>query len=475
MRSALRLIPILVFVALCSSAALAKESVCVLYFDNHTGDTSWDPLKKGLADMVVSDLSGVDGLTVVERSRLEDVLGEQKLQRTGHFDPATAVKVGKLLGARYAVTGSISAVAPKIRIDVRLIEVQTGKVVVADKVVGAPDRFFELQASLLTVFTKSLGKALPAKASVARVDKLDTALAFGRGLDFADNGDPEAAEKALKDVVKAAPKFALGQTRYLDIMRRLQEAKAKRQTALQSGEKTLLDRCDAELKKGPPQKLKGDALRRYLGYRVLRGNLLLRSLATLAGTASRMRAATLPPAKRAEGKALMLAYVDNTVALARELAAVGRAKVPPFPMIDEADKKAAEAFELGNNPEMHAFMSFQTIARSAASFIVLGRPDLFSSVNVTVEPPLATLDPTMADKATALLDEALIDIAKNERKDLVEREMTRALALYGDLLVALGRPVEALARWQQILDDYPKSPEFADIEKKIRDTLEKAR
>ena len=449
--------------------------MCVLYFDNHTGDTSWDPLKKGLADMVVSDLSGVDGLTVVERSRLEDVLGEQKLQRTGHFDPATAVKVGKLLGARYAVTGSISAVAPKIRIDVRLIEVQTGKVVVADKVVGAPDRFFELQASLLTVFTKSLGKALPKQASVARVDKLDTALAFGRGLDLADNGDPEAAEKALKDVVKSAPKFALGQTRYLDIMRRLQEAKAKRQTALSSSEKTLLDKCEAELKKGPAKKLNGDALRRYFGYRILRGNLLLRSLAKVAGNASRMRAGVLPTSRTAEGKALMRAYVDNTVALADELAAVGRARIPPFPKIDDEDKKAAEAFELGNNPEMHSFMSYQTIARSAASFIVLGRPDLFSSVNLTVTPPLATLEPAMADTATGLLDKALIDIAKHERKDLVEREMTRTLDLYGDLLVALGRPVEALARWQQILDDYPKSPEFADIEKKIRDTLEKAR
>lgn len=468
----------LVLVALTSlvgGQVFAAETVCVLYFDNNTGDKSWDPLKKGLADMVVSDLAGLEGLTVVERSRLEDVLGELKLQRSSQFDPATAQKLGKLVGARFAVTGSISAVAPKIRIDVRLIEVESGKVIVADKVVGDPNRFFDLQANLLSVFAKSLGKALPARASVARLDKLDTALLYGRGLDLSDQDDTEAASKALKEVVKAAPKFALGQSRYLDIMRRLQEAKAKRATELQSGEKALLAKCDAELKKGPVNRLKGDKLGRYLGYRVLRGNVLHGMVTQLAGRKEFGREASLAPAKHAAGKALMLAYVDNQETLARELATLGRNGIPAFPRIDDADKDAGEELGLGMNPELHAFMNFQVIARSTARYLVLGGPGLFASHNLDVSPSLAEMDPTQSERALALLDKALDDITQHEGKSLKEREMTRTLDLYGDLLLVLGRPAEAIARWQQVLDDYPKSTEFADIEKKIRAVLEKPR
>lgn len=48
----------------------SRRPLAVLYFDNHTGDARWAPLQKGLADMMVTDLAGTPGLTVVERARL---------------------------------------------------------------------------------------------------------------------------------------------------------------------------------------------------------------------------------------------------------------------------------------------------------------------------------------------------------------------------------------------------------------------
>ncbi|MCA9517540.1 MAG: hypothetical protein KC635_21515 [Myxococcales bacterium] len=454
--------------------AADAASVCVLYFDNNTGDPEWEPLKKGLADMVVSDLAGVDGLVVVERSRLEDVLGELDLQHTKAFDQATAQKVGKLVGARYAVTGAIAAVAPKIRLDVRLIDVQTAQVVVAEKIVGERDRFFELQEQLLGVFAKALGRSLPGKASVARVEKVETALEFGRGLELADRGEVEKAEKALKEVVKEAPRFKLGQTRYLDVMRALQAAKEKRAGAMESGAEALLAKCDAELAGKDPAKLSGRKLERYLAYRVLRGNLFAGALAKLAGADNPIIAKKIPAGREGDAKKLMAAHVENQAKLAAELARIGRKKIPSFPSVDDDDRKAGQELGLGPNPERFPFMSAQTVARSLARFIVLGAPDMMASVNAKVVPALATLDPSYGDRATALLDGALADIAQNERAELKERETTRTLDLYGDVLLALGRPVEAIARWQQILDDYPRSSQFAATEKKIRAALEHA-
>lgn len=51
---------------------------------------------------------------MVERVRLEALLAELKLSSGDFIDPLTAAKNGKGLGARYLVTGSISAVRPSI-------------------------------------------------------------------------------------------------------------------------------------------------------------------------------------------------------------------------------------------------------------------------------------------------------------------------------------------------------------------------
>src|SRR5687768_15944449 len=86
-----------------SAADAPRPVVSVLYFENSTGDASLDVLRKGLADMIITDLVAWDGVTVVERARLEAVLSELKLQQSKVIDRTTAVKVGKVIGAQYAI------------------------------------------------------------------------------------------------------------------------------------------------------------------------------------------------------------------------------------------------------------------------------------------------------------------------------------------------------------------------------------
>ena len=86
--------------------AAAPASVMVLYFDNDTGHAEYDSLAKGLADMMITDLSSVPSLRVVEREKLEALLAELKLQRKKYFDPKTAQHIGRGTGASYAITGS---------------------------------------------------------------------------------------------------------------------------------------------------------------------------------------------------------------------------------------------------------------------------------------------------------------------------------------------------------------------------------
>ena len=87
---------------------------------------------------------------VVERERLDAVCDELSLGMSGIVDPATAVQAGKLLGAQYILCGSLNGLSTRrnsgeiigignknaqvyAHISMRVIEVETGRVVLASR------------------------------------------------------------------------------------------------------------------------------------------------------------------------------------------------------------------------------------------------------------------------------------------------------------------------------------------------------
>ena len=69
--------------------------------------SSWD-IGKGLADILTTVMLERSRYRLVERSLLEKVTGEQDLGAGGRVDPATASKIGKLIGADYLVMGKVT-------------------------------------------------------------------------------------------------------------------------------------------------------------------------------------------------------------------------------------------------------------------------------------------------------------------------------------------------------------------------------
>lgn len=455
------------------AAAAAPASVGVLPFENHTGAAAWDPLRAGLADMLATDLAAAPGLQVVERARLAEVLAEQDLQQTGRVDPATAGRIGRLVGAAYVVTGTITAVDPQIRIDVRLVRVESGEVVVAEQVVGEKTKFFELEQALVGKFVAALGARLAPPAS-GRVDDVATVVAYAEAVELADRGDLEAASKQLRAVVTAAPQFTLAQARYEDVLRRLMEAQKKRGAGLAAADQELMDRADREVAGADPKRSSKKTLQRFFGYRFLRGNLYLGRIATRVGAKDApFGGATVSAEARADVLALVEAYVANQKALMAELATARERRLDwsyTFPTVDDGDRTRAGELGLGPRPDSIPFASPQFVARMLAEFLCLGSPGLHNSVKLHLTPPPAALDPRWEAEATALLDAALADIAAHEAR-YRERETVRTLTLYGDCLLARGRRVEAIARWQEILDTYPTATEFGAVERKITEAM----
>jgi TolB-like protein len=199
-------------------ALAAKPTVAILYFDYDKED-DLAQLKKGLAQMLISDLAGHEKVTLVERARLQDVLAELQLAQSRKVDPETAVKIGKLLNAQYIVMGAYFQVLGQLQLTARLVEVETSKTVAGMKARGKPDDFFSLEQELSGQLSTALSEKLAAAAAtpgaeVRRVKKpaklpLEQAVRYGKALEAMDKKDKEGAKKELLAVTKAQPDFEL--------------------------------------------------------------------------------------------------------------------------------------------------------------------------------------------------------------------------------------------------------------------------
>ena len=64
---------------------------------------------RDLADMLTNELAGTGKFKMVEREKLAAVLDEQDLADSGRVSKKTGAKIGKLTGAKYLVTATLSA------------------------------------------------------------------------------------------------------------------------------------------------------------------------------------------------------------------------------------------------------------------------------------------------------------------------------------------------------------------------------
>lgn len=137
-----------------SAGAQGRPRVAVLAFDNNTTLTILgNRLGFAAADEVTTQLVKTGEYAVVERSQIETLLAEQKLGQSGLVDAATAARIGKLLGAQAVITGSItqfsldrksagigrlaaSYTEAESIVDVRMINVNTGEIILATKGTG---------------------------------------------------------------------------------------------------------------------------------------------------------------------------------------------------------------------------------------------------------------------------------------------------------------------------------------------------
>ncbi len=133
-----------------SQVAAQAQSLAILGFENKTGDSELDWLETGLPEIMLTDLAQSNVINLISRERILDCFPDRIKKHS--FDDC--VKAAKSLGAVSLLSGSFYKFGDKIRIDARLEDLTTGKIILAEKVVG--DDPFPLIDSLTSKIIVSL-------------------------------------------------------------------------------------------------------------------------------------------------------------------------------------------------------------------------------------------------------------------------------------------------------------------------------
>lgn len=190
-----------------------RPTLAVLYLTNGAmvDNATYAPLSKGMAEMLITELAQNGGVRVVERDRIQTLLEEQNLQGSDRVDKATAVKLGKILGARHMLMGSF-VVDPRqnMRIDVRAVNTETSAIDYVQTVSGKADKLLELVIELGAKVNAGLKlpalKVASATAPAAKSpNQFKALLAMSQALEAEDSKNYDEAKTLYKSALALNP------------------------------------------------------------------------------------------------------------------------------------------------------------------------------------------------------------------------------------------------------------------------------
>ncbi|UCG62395.1 MAG: tetratricopeptide repeat protein [Candidatus Zixiibacteriota bacterium] len=195
---------------------IPENTVAVVNFDGSHLQPDLAPLAVGLAEFTSSDLAKVKSLNTVERLKVDAIIDELKLSQTGYVDPASAPRVGKLLGTSRIITGSLLGIGDDgFRLDGVIVGATDTTKQFTEANEGRLREMFDVQKKFVFDILDSLGVTLTIEERDA-IREIPTEsylafLAYSRGLYFEQQGMHEQARQEFNTAVGHDANFSAAQ------------------------------------------------------------------------------------------------------------------------------------------------------------------------------------------------------------------------------------------------------------------------
>src|SRR5918996_844791 len=200
------------------AAAQAETRPGIAVLPIHNGGSygqskeDFDALEQGLAAMLMSELAANPAARVVERQELQRLIEEQNLGASGRVEEATAARIGKLVGARYVVKGTFVDFYGDFRLDLHLVNGETGEVVKTVSERMRRDHLFDIIKAAAQRLMKETN--LPPLSQGTQQQRMNRqipteALTFySKGLLYQDRGDRQRAAEMFQKAIDVFPEYA---------------------------------------------------------------------------------------------------------------------------------------------------------------------------------------------------------------------------------------------------------------------------
>ena len=190
-----------------------QSSFAVLPFESQQSfgldQESLGALGGGIAQIMASELGRSPGGSAAPRTTTAGAITSQELGRNTRIDAATAAKIGKMVGARYVIMGNFVDYYGKFRLNVRIVDAQTGAIIRGfsneDPSTQGREQIYPVTQALAQRILQEL-KLPPAPTSTDTVSSA-AVIAFSLGLQAEDAGNKAKAASLFERALQGAPDF----------------------------------------------------------------------------------------------------------------------------------------------------------------------------------------------------------------------------------------------------------------------------
>jgi TolB-like protein len=173
----------------------------------------YEALRRGLASLTLGELAANPQIRVVERAQLQQLLQEQNLGREGRLDSETMARIGRIIGARYMVTGTFFDNRGALRVDARIFNVETSEILRTQSIRGRMDNLYEMVPQLAQQLMHDanlppLERRAEAEFRQANpVPPTPAVMAYSRAVLYADRGDTQRAVEQYRRALQVFPSY----------------------------------------------------------------------------------------------------------------------------------------------------------------------------------------------------------------------------------------------------------------------------
>ena len=193
-------------------SSVDDNTIVVTEFKN-LGSENLEPLGKGMAAMLIYDLSQVPGLKVAKRVEIVTLLQEMNLGISGLADHKKAFEVGKLLKSKYVTIGSLANPDKEnLQVDWVVFDTEQMGSFKTQKAEGALKEFYDLEKEIACGIMIDLGRdcrKMPSAYGKIHTRSLQALISYSVGLNYLDQERYDEARAEFQKAVDEDPDFDL--------------------------------------------------------------------------------------------------------------------------------------------------------------------------------------------------------------------------------------------------------------------------